>query len=82
MNNKRSESVRVIILGREYSIKSDVDALTTKVIAEYVDNKMKEIYKSSSMLDDNKIAVLTSLNIAGELFELQKKCTQQEKIIS
>lgn len=82
MDNKRSESVKVVIFGREYYIKSDVDALTTKIIAEYVDSKMREISKHSSMLDHNKVAVLASLNIAGELFELQKKCTQQERMIN
>ncbi len=34
------ESVRVVIFGVEYSIKSDVDTEITKQVAEYVNSKM------------------------------------------
>ena len=75
------ESVRVAIFGSEYSIKSDVDTATTKEIARYVNSKMTDIHQRSSYRDHMKIAVLSALNIAGELFEFKEKCTQQKQTI-
>ena len=75
------ESVRVAIFGSEYSIKSDADTATTKEIARYVNSKMTDIHQRSSYRDHMKIAVLSALNITGELFELKEKCNQQEQTI-
>ena len=64
-----ADSVRVYILGDEYSIKGDVDVETTKKVAEYVDRKMMEFQKGMTSRDKLKVAVLSALNIAGEMFE-------------
>lgn len=74
-----SESVRVNICGNEYSIKADVDIETTKNIAEFVNQKMMELKKYSSIRDDLKIAVLSALNIAGELHEYKEKFGEAQK---
>ncbi|NLD99393.1 MAG: cell division protein ZapA [Fibrobacter sp.] len=68
-----TESVRVVIFGNEYSIKGDVNSETTRQIAQYVNSKMASIQENSASRDQMKIAVLSALNIAGELFELQAK---------
>jgi cell division protein ZapA len=65
------ESIRVVIFGTEYSIKGDVNVETTRQIARYVNSKMAEIYENTSSRDNVKIAVLSALNIGGELFELK-----------
>jgi cell division protein ZapA len=67
------ESVRVVIFGTEYSIKGDVDVETTRQVARYVNSKMAEIHENSASRDNVKIAVLSALNIAGELFDLKQK---------
>jgi cell division protein ZapA len=67
------ESVHVVIFGTEYSIKGDVDNETTRRIARYVNSKMVEIHENTASRDNVKIAVLSALNIAGELFELKDK---------
>ncbi len=67
------ESVRVVIFGAEYQIKSDVNIETIRQIARYVDSKMAEIHYNSAFHDQLKIAVLSALNIAGELFECKAK---------
>ena len=80
--NSTSESVRVVIFGSEYAIKSDADTTTTTEIARYVNSKMTDIHQSSTFRDNMKIAVLSALNITGELFETKEKCNQQEQTIS
>ncbi|MBD3390717.1 MAG: cell division protein ZapA [Chitinivibrionales bacterium] len=68
-----ADSVRVYICGDEYSIKGDVDIETTKQVAEYVDRKMMEFQKNITSRDKLKVAVLSALNIAGELFEQKRQ---------
>ncbi len=74
-----SKSVRVNIYGKEYSINADVDIETTKKIAKFVDQKMVELEKQSSIRDNIKIAVLSALNIAGDLHEYKEKCEEAQR---
>jgi cell division protein ZapA len=67
------ESVRVVIFGSEYVIKSDADIEITKQIANLVNNKMSEMQGKLPSRDNVKIAVLSALNIAGELFEVKAR---------
>lgn len=76
------ESVHVNICGNEYSIKADVDIETTKRIADFVNQKMMDLKKNISIRDDAKIAVLSALNIAGELEEYKEKCMEAQKQLS
>jgi len=74
-----SDSVRVAIYGDEYSIKGDVDIETTKKVAEYVNGKMEEIQSGVASKDKVKIAVLSAMNIAGELLDYKKQCDEYRK---
>jgi cell division protein ZapA len=76
------ESVRVVIFGSEYSIKADVDVETTRKVARYVNSKMAEIHENTASRDNVKIAVLSALNIAGELFELKDNVENDTRRIS
>ena len=76
------DSVRVNICGNEYSIQADVDIETTKRIADFVNQKMMDLKKNSPIRDDAKIAVLSALNIAGELEEYKEKFREAQKQLS
>jgi cell division protein ZapA len=67
------QSVRIKIFGDDYLIKGDVDVDTTKKVAEYVDRQMSAMRKKSASNDKVKVAVLSALNIAGELFDLRSR---------
>ena len=69
-----SDSVRVIIYGDEYSIKGDADKELTKKIAEYVNSKIMEVQTSIASRDKLKIAILSAMNMAAELFSYKEKC--------
>ena len=73
-----SDSVRVTILGDEYLIKGDVDVDTTKRVAEYVNSKMEEIQAGVASKDKVKVAVLSAMNIAGELLDSRKQCDEHK----
>ena len=63
--------VKVKILDKEYLIKSeDGDFEKVYKIAEYVNEKLKEINDNSEGLSEKKTAILTALNIASDYFNV------------
>ncbi|MBN1884658.1 MAG: cell division protein ZapA [Candidatus Krumholzibacteriota bacterium] len=60
---------KVEIFGQEYKIKGVGDPRYIHKIAGYVDMKMREIAHSSGIMSQSRIAILTALNIADELFQ-------------
>jgi len=67
-----TNQLRVNIFGAEYVLKATENQEEIKKIAEYVDQKMKEIDRSQAINSNAKIAILAALNIAEELFQNQK----------
>ena len=73
-----SKNLTVNIYGQEYMLKSTADQEYINKIADYVNSKMKEIEDTG--LDANsqqlKIAILSAMNIADELFQSLDKNNQ------
>jgi cell division protein ZapA len=70
---KRAEpeqTVRVEIYNQTYSIRSDGDNEYILKLAEYVDNKMREISSGTFTVDSLKVAILAALHIADEYHQL------------
>lgn len=63
-----TQFIRVTILGEEYRISGDAAGAAVPELAAYVDQKIKEIRRQSSMTDPKRVAVMASLNLADELF--------------
>jgi cell division protein ZapA len=61
------DTLSVTIFGSEYKIKG-ADPEYIGEVAKYVDSKMRELDRRLSSGSPAKIAILTSLNIADELF--------------
>ena len=69
------------ILNEEYSLSSDQPREKVVMVADYVNRKMTEIYRKLPLASYKKIAVLTALNIAEELFLLREKETANEVVL-
>jgi len=63
---------KIQIFGKTYNLKSSSGDVEAEEVALYVDSKMRELAKISSKTPTLDLAVLTALNIAQELIELQK----------
>lgn len=72
-------SVEVEIFGAKYLIKTDSDPKYTKKLAQYVDQKMREVAEKSKIVSTQKIAVLVSMNVADDLF--QQKNNSSHKLL-
>jgi len=59
----------VEIFGQRLGLRADGDAARLQELARFVDYRMREVADRTSSVDTVKIAVLTALNIADELFQ-------------
>ena len=64
---------KIQIFGKTYNLESSSDKIETEEVAVYGDAKMRELAEMSSKTPTLDLAVLTALNIAQELIELQKQ---------
>ena len=58
--------VKVRIYGQDYTIAGDRDEETIRRIADYVDEKMREVGRNFATNAQGSMAVLASVNIADE----------------
>ncbi len=66
--------VRVTIYGQEYTVKAPADASYIKNIAEFVDQKMREVQEELATPQvPAKVAILAAMNISDELFSIRQK---------
>ncbi|MCK5145961.1 cell division protein ZapA [bacterium] len=65
-SEKNVLSVR--IYGAEYAIRGQTNPDEIKAVANYLDEKMREVDKSIRVDSSLKVAILASLNITYELF--------------
>jgi cell division protein ZapA len=70
--------VHVKIYGEEYTMRGPASPDYMKRIAHYVDEKMRITGQSNNRLGINKIAVLTAINLADELFRVRQELRELE----
>lgn len=61
--------IRVNIFGTEYTLRADNDGKMVEKIAQYVDEKMREIDRNQTLKSTTRVAILAALNITEELFQ-------------
>ena len=69
--NKKS-SVRVTIVGEEYTIRSDESPEHTRAVARYVDEIIRSLMNSGAVVESHKAAILAALQITDELFKARQ----------
>ncbi len=75
------QSVEVEILGQTYSIKTEEDAAYIKKLAQYVDEKLREIYNAAPNVNHVRASIMVALGIADELFKLRREQEDVDKMI-
>ena len=74
-------SVEVRILGQSYSIKTEENEEYIRSLAQYVDEKLKEIYSVAPNVSQNKATVMAAFGIADELFKLRMEQQDLDRMI-
>jgi cell division protein ZapA len=70
------QSVKVSILGEEFTIRSDVAPETTRAIARHLDQAIREVMHSGKVLDTHRASILAALQITNDLFEARASADQ------
>ena len=65
----RRSSVKISIVGEEYSIRSDETPEHTRAVAEYVDAAIRRVISSGGTVETHRAAILAMLQITDELFK-------------
>ncbi len=71
------KTLSVMIFGSEYKIKG-ADPAYIQEVAAYVDGKMRELESRLATGTPTKIAILTSMNVADELFRQREELGRLE----
>lgn len=64
-------SVRVRIVGEEYTLRSDAGEAHTRAVAAHVDRVISQVVASGTVVESHKAAILAALQIADELLRLR-----------
>ena len=65
----KKNSVRVRILGEEYTVRTDATPERARAIAQYFDRAVRQVLTGGHVPETHRAAILAGLQIAGELFE-------------
>jgi cell division protein ZapA len=84
LSKVKPRTVDVEIYDQKYSlvVKSEMAEADVRRLAEFVDERMRQIAAAASTPDSLKIAILTALHLAQEIRELENYARQSEAIIS
>ncbi|PET67292.1 cell division protein ZapA [Bacillus sp. AFS001701] len=80
-NSSSKQKLNVTIYGQHYAITGDESTDHIRHVASIVDDKMKEINKKNPLLDTNKLAVLTAINIVSDYVKLKERAEMLEKLL-
>ena len=65
----KKSTVKLTIVGEEYTIRSDEPPEHTRAVAEHVDRTIRSIMDAGGANDPRKAAILASLQLTDELFK-------------
>lgn len=68
----KKHSVKVTILGEEYTIRSEASPDHTRAVAEYYDRAVKGVMNAGLVVESHRAAILAALQITGELLEARR----------
>ena len=82
MKKENQKITEVEIYNEIYKIINEGSPEYTCSLADYVDERMREITKSGVAIPPVKLAVLAALNIADDLFKAKKEIENEKELTS
>jgi cell division protein ZapA len=70
--------MKVEIFDQTYNVQAEGEENHLRRVAAFVDEKMRAVAESTRQVDSTRVAVLTALNIADELFVARKRLEEIE----
>ncbi len=73
-----TKTIEVDIYGQRYAITGEADEQYIRRLAAYVDEQMRGVAQGLKTTTPSKLAVLTAINIAHQLFESERRRQHDE----
>ena len=73
-----TKTIDVEIYGQRYTVSGDADEEYIRRLANFIDDQMRRVAEGMNTTTPSRLAVLTALNLAHQLFEWEKKRVQGE----
>lgn len=73
-----TKTTEVEIYGQRYAIRGEAEEAYIRKLAGFVDGQMRQLAEGLNTTTPSKLAVLTALNMAHQLFEAEKNRAQGE----
>lgn len=68
----KKHTARVSILNEEYAIRSDAPPEHAQAVAKYLDQAIRKVLSSGTVVESNRAVVLAALQVTAELFEARE----------
>ncbi|HHW42431.1 MAG TPA: cell division protein ZapA [Desulfotomaculum sp.] len=78
---QKETRVEVEIFGEYYTLKGDAPEEYLRMLAQYVNKKIRQVITRNPRLGLTRAALLTALNIADELMKLQKEYDELAELL-
>lgn len=72
-------AIKLTIFGNEYTIRGDAEEEYIRRLAGYVNEKMNEIAEATPLTSPLKVSILTTMNLADEIFRLREEAGSQKQ---
>lgn len=72
-------AVKLELLGRRFTVRSDDDDEYIQALVEYVNTKLTEIREATGRIDADSIALLAALDIADALFRERREARELKR---
>ncbi len=82
MSEPQSESVRVRIYDREYTLRTSGDPDQLQSLCLLLDRRMREVVESTGAVDTLKVAILAALSLADELQTAREELQRLDESLS
>ena len=63
--------IKITILGKEYSIKSDLERSYLDQIGEYLNQKVEEVLKTTKTVATHNVLLLAAMDVANDYFQVR-----------
>ncbi|MGH9427861.1 MAG: cell division protein ZapA [Terriglobia bacterium] len=71
-----TKTIEVEIYGQKYTIRGEAEEAYVRQLAHFIDEHMRGLAQGMKTATLSKLAVLTAINLAHQLFEAEKKRQQ------
>ncbi|MBI4482526.1 MAG: cell division protein ZapA [Acidobacteria bacterium] len=74
--------MRICIMDRVYHLRSTAEEAYLQRLAAMVDEKMREVARTTPTVDTVKVAILAALNLANEYLQLRERYQALDKFVA